>query len=484
MTNYLELSILELHQLLKAKTIKPVDLVIEAFQRIEENDLNAFITLDKEGALAQAKALEIEEVDNVLFGLPIAIKDNIVTKGMRTTCASNMLKDFVPVYDATVVEKLRAKHAIIIGKTNMDEFAMGSTGETSYFKAAVNPWNPGKVTGGSSSGSAAAVSGRLCTFALGSDTGGSIRQPASFCGLVGLKPTYGRVSRYGLLAFASSLDQIGPMTKTVADNAHVLAAIAGRDDQDLTSGHKPVEDYTCYLGQDIKGMRIAVPHYYMSETIHHEVREAIEDVINQLKRAGATVDYVDIPYMEYAIPLYQIIALGEASSNLARYDGLRYGHITADYQDIESLYKKTRAEGFGHEVKRRIMIGSYVLSGKNADTYYTKALKVRKALTEHFQKILSNYDLIIGPTNTNVAYNVGTKMDDALKSFYDDILTIPVNMAGLPGMSLPIGFNHDQLPIGMHIIGNYYEEGTMYRLASYIEQALQLDTNPRGRKSC
>lgn len=484
MTNYLDLSIAELHQLLKAKTIKPLDLVLEALKRIEENDLNAFITLDKEGAIAEAKALETEEVDNLLYGLPIAIKDNIVTNGMRTTCASKMLEDFVPVYDATVVEKLRKKHAIIIGKTNMDEFAMGSTGETSYFKAAVNPWNPDKVTGGSSSGSAAAVSGRLCAFALGSDTGGSIRQPASFCGLVGLKPTYGRVSRYGLLAFASSLDQIGPMTKTVADNAHVLAAIAGRDESDLTSGHQPVDNYTEYLGKDPKGMRIAVPRYYMSETIHHEVREAVEDVMKLLCDRGVTVDYVDIPYMEYAIPLYQVIALGEASSNLARYDGLRYGHLTKDYHDIESLYKKTRAEGFGHEVKRRIMIGSYVLSGKNADIYYTKALKVRKALTEHFQKILADYDLIIGPTNTNVAYNVGTKMDDALKSFYDDILTIPVNMAGLPGMSLPVGFNHEALPIGMHIIGNYYEEGKMYQLASYIEQALQLDTNPRGRKSC
>lgn len=484
MTNYLDLSIRKLHEMLVNKEIKPIDLVEEAFTKIEEDKLNAFITLDKEEARKKAKELEDKPVEGLLFGLPIAIKDNIVTRDLRTTCASHMLDDFIPVYDATVVEKLKNAGAIIIGKTNMDEFAMGSTGETSYFGPAINPWNKEKVTGGSSSGSAAATSNRECAFALGSDTGGSIRQPSSFCGLVGLKPTYGRVSRYGLIAFASSLDQIGPISKNVEDNAIILSAISGRDERDLTSSHDVVEDYTKYLNTDIRGMKVAVPNYYMSETVNSEVRGKVEEMITLLKENGVVVDYIDIPYMEYAIPLYQIIALGEASSNLARFDGLRYGHLTNDYTDIESLYKNTRAEGFGHEVKRRIMIGSFVLSGENADTYYTKALNVRKALTENFERVFETYDLIIGPTNTNVAYNVGTKMDDALKSFYDDILTIPVNMAGLPGMSLPIGYNHEHLPIGMHIIASHFREDNIYKLASFIECKLNLDLNPREAKSC
>lgn len=484
MTNYLDLSIRKLHEMLVEKKILPIDLVEEAFRRIEEDQLNAFITLNKEDAIKKAKELENKPVEGLLFGLPIAIKDNIVTRNLRTTCASHMLDDFIPVYDATVVEKLKDAGAIIIGKTNMDEFAMGSTGETSYFGPSINPWNKEKVTGGSSSGSAVSVSNRECVFSLGSDTGGSIRQPSSFCGLVGLKPTYGRVSRYGLIAFASSLDQIGPISKNVEDNAIILSAISGRDERDLTSSHQEVEDYTKYLNMDIRGMKVAVPNYYMSDVINSEVRGKVEEVITLLKQSGVTVDYIDIPYMEYAIPLYQIIALGEASSNLARFDGLRYGHLTNDYSDIESLYKNTRAEGFGHEVKRRIMIGSFVLSGENADTYYTKALKVRKALTENLERVFESYDLIIGPTNTNVAYHVGTKMDDALKSFYDDILTIPVNMAGLPGMSLPIGYNHEELPIGMHIIASKFREDNIYKLASFIERQLHLNLNPRRMKSC
>lgn len=484
MTNYLDLSVTELHKLLKNKTIKPIDLVNEAFLKIENSNDNAFITLNKEKAIEMAKELEEKEVDNLLFGIPVAIKDNILTKNLRTTCASHMLDDFSPATDATVVEKLKEKNAIIIGKTNMDEFAMGSTGETSYFGATINPWNEKKVTGGSSSGSASAISSRSVALALGSDTGGSIRQPSSFCGLVGLKPTYGRVSRNGLVAFASSLDQIGPMTKNVEDNAILLTVISGRDDRDLTSSHTEVLDYTTFLNKDITNMKIAVPNYYMNEKVDDEVKKEIEKIIFLLKEAGATVDYIDINHMEHAISLYQIIALGEASSNLARFDGIRYGHLTEKYDNIEELYKKSRAEGFGNEVKRRIMIGSYVLSGKNADKYYYKALKVRRALTDSFKKAFEEYDLIIGPTNTNVAYDLGTKMDDALKSFYDDILTIPVNMAGLPAMSLPIGFNHEKLPIGMHIIGNYFEEGKIYTLASFIEQKLKLNLNPKEEKSC
>lgn len=484
MTNYLSKSVKEINALLKSKTIKPIDLVEEAFAKIEEHDYHAFITLNKEEAMKEAKALESLEVDNLLFGLPIAIKDNIVTKDLRTTCASHMLDDFDPIYDATVIKKIKDHHMIIIGKTNMDEFAMGSTGETSYFPYATNPWNEKKVPGGSSSGSAAAVSGCLVSLALGSDTGGSIRQPSSFCGLVGLKPTYGRVSRYGLIAFASSLDQIGPMTRNVEDNAILLEAISGVDSNDLTSSATPVGHYLDALGRDVKGYKIAVPNYYMSDAIDKEVKETVLSVIERLKKAGCVIDFIDIPYLEYAIPLYQIIALGEASSNLARFDGIKFGHVTKEFSNLEELYKKTRREGFGREVKRRIMIGSYVLSGENANIYYHKALVLRKEMKRAFERVFEDYDFIIGPTNTNVAYDFGVKSDDALKSFYDDLLTIPVNMAGLPGMSMPIGFNHDHLPIGMHIIAPYFKEDAIYTLASYIERELKLDLNPRGGKTC
>ena len=477
--NYLDLDIKEINQLLKDKKIKPIDLVNEAFEKIEKSNLNCFITLNKEEAVKRAIELEDKEVDNLLFGLPIAIKDNIVTKNLRTTAASHMLEDFTPIYDATVVSKLKEKNMIIIGKTNMDEFAMGSTGETSYFGNTLNPFDNTLTAGGSSSGSAACVAAGLTPFALGTDTGGSIRQPSSFCGLVGLKPTYGRVSRYGVIAFASSLDQVGPMTRNVYENAILLNAISGHDKNDLTSKDNPVLDYTSLIGKDIKGLKIAIPNYYMSDVINSEIRDKVLNVVEILKSEGAIVEYVDIDYLQYAIPLYQVIALGEASSNLARYDGIRYG-LSVEGKNIEEMYKNTRSEGFGSEVKRRIMIGSYILSGKNAQDYYYKALKVRKAMTNSFKEIFKNYDLIIGPTNTDVAYKLGTKQDDALKSFYDDLLTIPVNMAGLPAMSLPIGFNHDNLPIGMHIIGNYFEEDKIYWLASFIEKYLNLDTKPKG----
>ena len=481
MTKYLDLSIKEINELLKNKKVKPIDLVNEAFERIEKSNLNAFITLNKEQAIKEALELEDKQVDNILFGIPVAIKDNIVTKGLRTTAASHILDDFNPVYDAEVIRKIKDNHMIIIGKTNMDEFAMGSTGETSYFGNTLNPWNNEMVPGGSSAGSAAAVSARLVPVALGTDTGGSIRQPSGFCGIVGLKPTYGRVSRYGLIAFASSLDQIGPMTRNVYENALMLNVIAGQDDKDMTSSHEEVKDYTNLIGQDIKGLKIAVPKFYMSETIDVKVREKIENVINMLKQNGATVDYIDMKYVENAVPLYQVIALGEASSNLARYDGIRYGYVTKNYKDIESLYKMTRYEGFGREVKRRLMIGSYILSGKNADKYYRKALIVRKKLTDEFVNVFKQYDLIIGPINTNVAYPFGTVQNDALKTFTDDLLTIPVNMAGLPAMSLPVGFSSG-LPVGMHIIGNYFKEEVIYQLGSFIEKELNLNLDPRGDK--
>lgn len=483
MSKYIDLPITEINKLLKEKKIKPLDLVLETFERIESSNLNCFITLNKEEAIKNAKELENKEADNILFGIPIAIKDNIITKELRTTCASRMLEDFIPIYDATVIEKIKEKNMIIIGKTNMDEFAMGSTGETSYFGVTLNPWDNKMVPGGSSSGSAAAVSARLSILALGSDTGGSIRQPSSFCGIVGMKPTYGRVSRYGLVAFASSLDQIGPMTRNVYENALLLNAISGHDENDLTSSQTEVVDFTRLIGKDIKDLKIAVPNYYMSDVIDEGVRNNIKNIINILKHEGCTVDYVDIDYLEYAIPLYQVIALAEASSNLARYDGIKYGYISKDFSNLDELYKNTRSEAFGSEVKRRIMIGSYVLSGENAQKYYKKALLLRREMTNSFKKVFEKYDLIIGPTNTNVAYPLGTKIDDALKSFYDDLLTIPVNMTGLPAMSMPIGFVGN-LPVGLQIIGNYFKEDVMYQLASFIEKKLSLDLIPGGDKKC
>ena len=481
---YLDKGIEEIHELLKNKTIKPIDLVNECFERIEENkELNAYITLNKEEAIKQAEALEDKEVDNILFGLPIAVKDNIVTKDLRTTCASHMLDNFTPIYDATVVEKIKSKNMIIIGKTNMDEFAMGSTSRTSYFGAPRNPWNKNRISGGSSGGSATTIAARDLLFALGSDTGGSIRQPASYTGIVGMKPTYGRISRYGLIAFASSLDQIGPMTKNVYENAVLLNALVGKDERDLTSARKDEEDFTRLIGKDVKGLKIAVPKFFMSDIVNEEIRVKIEEVIEMLKSQGATVDYVDVKYLDNAVTLYQIIAMGEASSNLARFDGIRYGHSKENPKDIESLYLETRAEGFGEEVKRRIMVGAYLLSGENAKTYYNKALSIRDDMKKEFSKVFENYDLIIGPTTTTTAYDLTESMDDPRKTFMDDVLVIPVNMAGLPGLNIPVGFDKENMPIGMHIIGNAFDEAKIYHLASFIEKELNLDLKPRGENN-
>jgi aspartyl-tRNA(Asn)/glutamyl-tRNA(Gln) amidotransferase subunit A len=481
MTRYLDLQITEINELLKSKKIKPIDLVNEAYKRIEENkDLNCFITLNKEAAVKKAIEIENDDVDNILFGIPIVIKDNIVTKDLRTTCASKMLDNFIPIYDATVIEKLNNKKMIIIGKANMDEFAMGSSTQTSYYGTVLNPWNKNKVSGGSSGGSASAVAARITPFALGSDTGGSIRQPAAFTGIVGMRPTYGRVSRYGLIAFASSLDQIGPMTRNVYENAVLLNAIVGYDEKDMTSSKLEAEDFTHLIGKDVSGMKIAIPNYFMSDVIDKEIKNNTLKVIDMLKDKGVTFDYVDIDYVEYSIPLYQIIALAEASSNLARFDGIRYGYRTSKFSNLDELYKNTRAEGFGDEVKRRIMIGSYVLSSENVKTYYYKALKVRKAIQDSFNKVLSKYDLIIGPTTTTFAYNVGEGQNDAVKSFFDDLLTIPVNMAGLPSLSLPIGFGTNGMPIGMMIASRKFDEATIYRLASFIEKELKLDLDNKG----
>lgn len=477
MSKYLDLSILEIHELLKKKEITPVELVEEAFFRIEKNsELNAFITLDKEGALKRAKELEQEEVgDNLLFGIPIAVKDNICTKGLRTTCASRMLEDFVPVYDAEVVKKVNDAKMIIVGKTNMDEFAMGSTSRTSYFNAPKNPWDKTRIAGGSSGGSAACIAGRLVLFALGSDTGGSIRQPASYTGIVGMKPTYGRISRYGLIAFASSLDQIGPMTRNVYENALLLNALVGYDTKDLTSSKKEVEDFTRLIGKDISGMKIGVPTFFQSDIVDLPILEKLEKIKTLLREKGAIVENIEIKHLDQAVTLYQIIAMGEASSNLARFDGVRYGFSVKDAKDANDLYVRTRQAGFGAEVKRRIMVGSYLLSGENAQIYYTKALKIREEMRQSFQEAFQKYDLIIGPTTTTVAYSLNEDMSDPRKTFMDDVLVIPVNMAGLPGLNIPMGFSSEHLPIGLHIIGNSFCEAKMYQLASFLEEELKLD---------
>lgn len=476
MNNYLDLNIKEIHELLVSGKIKPIDLVEECYSRIEENnDLNSFITLNKSEAIDYARKLGNEEVetDNLLWGIPIAIKDNISTKGIRTTCASRMLENYVPIYDATVVEKVKASKMIIVGKTNMDEFAMGSTSRTSYFGAPKNPINKTKITGGSSGGSAACVAGGLVPISLGTDTGGSVRQPASYTGIVGMKPTYGRISRYGLIAFGSSLDQVGPMTRNVYENALLLNNLVGKDKKDLTSSDREIEDFTRLIGKDIKGMKIAIPNYFVSSIVSPIIIEKLNHVVEILKENGAIVDYVDIKYLEQAVILYQIIAMGEASSNLARFDGVKFGYRSSDSTSVEDMYANTRCEGFGKEVKRRIMVGSYLLSGENAKTYYDKALMIRNAIKNEFGKVFKDYDFVFGPTTTTVAYNLDENLDDPSKSFMDDVLVIPVNMAGLPGISVPMGKDDDSMPIGLHIIGNHFEEAKIYRIASFLESVLE-----------
>ena len=458
------------------KAITPLDLVEECYEKIEENSiLNSFITVNKVEAIEYAKELSKQEVekDNLLWGIPIAIKDNISTKGIRTTCASRMLENYIPIYDATVIEKIKEQKMIIIGKTNMDEFAMGSTSRTSYFGSPKNPVDPTKITGGSSGGSAACVAGGLVPLALGTDTGGSIRQPASYTGIVGMKPTYGRVSRYGLIAFGSSLDQIGPMTRNVYENALLLNTLVGRDKKDLTSADQEVEDFTRLIGQEVKGMKIAIPKYFVSDIVSPIIIEKLNHVVEVLEANGNTVEYIDMKYLDQAVTLYQIIAMGEASSNLARFDGVKFGYRSENSSSVEEMYENTRGEGFGKEVKRRIMVGSYLLSGDNAKTYYDKALMIRNAMKQEFDKVFKEYDFILGPTTTTVAYRLDENLDDPTKSFMDDVLVIPVNMAGLPGMSIPMGKDQDNMPIGLHIIGNRFEEAKMYQLAYDLEKKLK-----------
>lgn len=472
-----ENKISDLHEMLHKKEISVTELVDESYQRIGEveDKVNAFLTLNEEAAREQAAKLD-QEMDKkdqfgLLFGMPIGVKDNIVTKGLRTTCASKILANFDPVYDATVTEKLHNAEAIIIGKCNMDEFAMGSSNENSGFYPTKNPWNLDYVPGGSSGGSAAAVAAGEVPFALGSDTGGSIRQPAAFCGVVGLKPTYGLVSRFGLVAYASSLDQIGPITRSVEDNAYILQSIAGHDKMDSTSANVEIPDYLSALTGDVKGLKIAVPKEYIGEGVREDVKEAVMNALKVLEAQGAVWEEVSLPHSKYAVATYYLLASSEASANLSRFDGVRYGVRTDNAKNIIDLYKMSRSEGFGDEVKRRIMLGTFALSAGFYDAYYKKAQKVRTLIKNDFEKVFEKYDVILGPTNPTPAFKIGEKTNDPLTMYVEDILTIPVNLVGVPGISVPCGFSKDGLPIGLQIIGKYFDESTVYRVAHAYEQA-------------
>lgn len=470
-------TIKELEEKLHNKEITVEDLVKESYERIHEVDqeVHAFLTLDEEKALEKARELDqLEDKTGILFGMPGGIKDNIVTKGLRTTCASQFLDNFNdPLYDATVVQKLQKENMVAVGKLNMDEFAMGSSNENSGYEPTRNPWNTEHVPGGSSGGSAAAVAAGEVLFTLGSDTGGSIRQPAAFCGVVGMKPTYGRVSRFGLVAFASSLDQIGPVTRTVEDNARVLEVIAGHDQMDTTSANVEVPSYTEALKQDVKGLKIAVPKEYLAEGVSKEVKEAILEALNVYESMGATWEEVSLPHSKYALATYYLLSSSEASANLARFDGVRYGVRSENADNMIDMFKKSRSEGFGEEVKRRIMLGTFALSSGYYDAYYKKAQKVRTLIKNDFDKILEEYDVIVGPTTPTPAFKVGEKTSDPLTMYANDILTIPVNLAGVPGISIPCGFSAEGLPIGLQIIGNYFDESTVYRTAYAFEQATE-----------
>lgn len=471
--NVLNSSLLQLHEMLVNKEITSEQLVKAYIERIEATDetMRSFLTLNKEQALEQARKIDEEGIkeEEYLKGIPVGIKDNIVTKDLRTTAASKMLENFVPIYDATVVEKLYQAGMIPVGKLNMDEFAMGASTETSHFQQTVNAWDHTKVPGGSSGGSAAAVAARQIPCALGSDTGGSVRQPSSFNGVVGMKPTYGRVSRYGLIAFASSLDQIGAITKTVEDNALLLNAICGPDEKDYTSARVEVPDFTAKIGQNIAGMKIGVPKEFMSDAVSTEVKEKVQEAMKQFEALGATVEEVSLPYAPYGISVYYVQACAEAASNLSRFDGIRYGYRAENVENLEDVYVKSRSEGFGDEVKRRIMIGTYSLSAGNFDAHYKKASQVRTLICEDFAKVLKEYDVILAPTSPTPAFTIG-EVQDPVAMYTSDLLTIPVNLAGLPSMSIPCGFV-DGLPVGMQIIGRPFDEATIYQVASAFEKA-------------
>jgi len=477
-----ELTLCELKKLYEKKEVKVSEVISSLLEKInsEEQNLHSYLYIN-EKAIDEAKIVDEKiargEKLRDLEGIPIAIKDNICTKNIPTTCASKILQNFVPPYDATVIKRLKEEGAIIIGKTNMDEFAFGSSTENSAFGPTKNPFDKTRVPGGSSGGSAAATSANLCFASLGSDTGGSIRQPASFCGVVGLKPTYGRVSRYGLIAFASSLDQIGPITKDVSDCAILIKVISGKDNMDSTSIDIPIADYTSFLKDDIKGIKIGIPEEYFVEGIDGEIREKVENILKNLEEEGVKIEKISLPHTEYGIAVYYIIATAEASSNLARFDGVKYGYRSTNYTDLIDMYEKTRGEGFGEEVKRRIILGTYVLSAGYYDAYYLRGQKVRTLIKKDFEDAFKKVDLILTPTTPELPFKIGEKKDEPLKMYLSDVFTVNVNLSGLPGMSIPAGFSSNGLPIGVQIIGPYFKEEKIIQLSYSIEKIV------KGRKN-
>ena len=477
----MSLTAVELGRKIKAKEVTVREAVLAAYDKIDEKEaeLNCYVTTTKEAALAKADEVQAKidagELTGPLAGVPVAIKDNMCTKGVLTTCSSRILENFVPTFTAEAVINLEKAGAVILGKTNMDEFAMGSTKETSHYGATKNPWNTKHVPGGSSGGSAAAVAADECSFALGSDTGGSIRQPSSYCGVTGMKPTYGTVSRYGLIAYGSSLDQIGPIAKDVTDCATILETIASYDPKDSTSIRRDDYDFTSALVDDVKGMKIGIPKDYLIEGLNPEVKAAIMNAAHKLEEKGAVVEEFDLSLVEYAIPAYYVIACAEASSNLARFDGVKYGYRTPEYNELHEMYKKTRSEGFGPEVKRRIMLGSFVLSSGYYDAYYLKALRTKALIKQAFDKAFSKYDVILGPVAPTTAPEIGSSLADPIKMYLGDIYTISVNLAGLPGISVPGGFDSKGLPIGVQMIGNCFEEKKIIRTAYAFEQSLKAE---------
>lgn len=472
-----KLTAVSLGKKIKEKEISVREALDAVFAQIDQTEdrYHAYVTLDKEGAYKQADAVQEKidkgELTGALAGVPVAIKDNMCTKGLLTTCSSKILENYIPTYTASAVQNLTDAGCVIIGKTNMDEFAMGSTTETSYYGVTRNPHNPDHVPGGSSGGSAAAVALNECFFALGSDTGGSIRQPSAFCGITGMKPTYGTVSRYGLIAYGSSLDQIGPMTKNVTDCAAVLETIASYDKKDSTSMKREEYDFTSALVRDVKGLRIGLPKDYFGDGLDSEVKAAIFKAAETFKRMGAIVEEFDLGLVQYAIPAYYIIASAEASSNLERFDGVKYGYRTKEYGDLHSMYKKTRSEGFGSEVKRRIMLGSFVLSSGYYDAYYLKALKTKALIKQEFDKAFEKYDIILAPAAPTTAPLLGSSLQDPIKMYLSDIYTISANLAGIPGLSIPCGKDKNGLPIGMQLLGGCFKEKTLLRAGFAYETA-------------
>ena len=479
----IELTVHELKEKLAKKELTVQEVTKAYVDRIndKEKDVGAFVTTLCDEALEEAKSIQEKidagEIKGELAGIPIGIKDNMCTKGIKTTCSSKMLENFVSPYDATVVEKLKEQHMIDLGKLNMDEFAMGASTEYSAFHVTRNPWNLNTVPGGSSGGSAAAVAANLVPWALGSDTGGSIRQPAAFCGVVGLKPTYGLVSRYGLVAFASSLDQIGPITKDVEDAAMLLNVIAGHDERDTTSENREKIDYTKCLKNDVKGLKIGVPKEFFGEGINEEVKVKLKEAIEKYKEMGAEVEEFSLDIANYALATYYIIACAEASSNLGRFDGIRYGYRTPEFSNLKELYKKSRSEGFGAEVKRRIILGTYVLSSGYYDAYYKKAQQVRTLVMNEFNKGFEKYDVILTPTSPTVAFDIGSRSNNPLEMYLADICTVSVNIAGLPGISIPVGVDKEGMPIGMQLIGNRFQEETILNAAYTLEQEIKFRDN-------